>query len=174
MKQDLLTQFEKEFNILREQFSLTSTLDDFDQIFFFRDFILKEGHIPPSLSRALAHRMVNTYQSWINYLHNLISPNPGNIFTIKENHFFSELEHKKISQLMFQIMALVSTNSYVGLSKDKNKEAEFFYESINFWQKTFLPEMLKITKKINECWNKVSNEEKSKEENKTKRNPLFG
>ena len=112
-----------------------------------------------NLSRALSHRIVSTYQSWLRHLHSIIVPNPGSMFDLKESEFFSQKEKEEIGKLIKQIMALLSVNAVVGLSKDKKKEAEFFGDAFDFWNKTFLPIMLKATRKTNEGWIRPSNDD---------------
>ena len=51
-------------------------------------------------------------------------------------------------------MTLVSTNSIIGLTKDKKLEAKFIDNAIKFWKEPFLPELTKIMKKINYGWRK--------------------
>jgi len=171
-KQELLFQFEQEFESVRKKLQLTNTLEEYDQVFFFRDLILKEGYVSNSLSRILARRIVDTYSSWISHLHSLVFPNHANIFNLKESGFFTETEKEDIFKLLTQIMTFVSTNSVIGLSKDTKKEAEFFQNSLIFWNKTFLPVMLEVSKKISRGWDEISKEEKSNKEHQN--NSFFG
>lgn len=163
-KEQLLPQFEQSFEILRKKLNLTNSLEEFDQVFFFRDLILKEGYVSESLSRILARRIIDTYNSWVGYLHSLVFPNQANIFNLKESGFFTETEKGNIFKLITQIMAFVSTNSVIGLSKDTKKEAEFFQNSLIFWHKTFLPVMIGVTQKVNKGWIEISTEEPTNKE----------
>ncbi len=174
MKQEnILIQFEKEFEKIRKEFNLVQTLDDFDKIFFFRDLILKEGYVAQNLSRFLSHRIVSTYQSWLSTLYLIVFPNTGNLINVKESEFFSQKEKEEINILIQQIMALIALNSFIGLSKNKEKEADFFKNSFIFWNKSFLPIMLKVTKKIQRGWNQ-SSQGINKNKRDYSKNILFG
>ena len=172
-KEELLAEFEKEFEKIRSEFNLVQTLDDFDSIFFFKDFILREGYVSENLSRALSHRIVNTYQSWLSHMHSIILPSPGSMFALKETELFSQEDKEEINKLIQQIMALISVNVFIGLSKDKAKEAEFFRDSIDFWNKTFLPIMLKATRKINEGWNRIAQEDGEKKKQQLRNSSII-
>ncbi len=149
-KKELLTHFEQEFEKIRKDLKFKATLVDLDKIFFFRDYILKEGYVPYSLNRALAHRMMETMGSWNNYLHGLIVPNPGYLIAMNESEMFNKEEKQNIMKLMSKILTFTSKNSLNGLTREK--DGQFFDDSLNFWNKTLQPELVKIMKRINEKW----------------------
>ncbi len=150
--EDLLKQFEKEFETMKKELGFSAGLDDLDKIFFLRDMILKERYVSKTLSRQVCMRMTETYFSWVNYLHNLISPNPSYMVNVNESMAFSEKEKAVMGELIGKIMILISTNTLVGLSKDKASEAKFIDDAVSFWNETFSPGMQEILEKVRNTW----------------------
>lgn len=160
-KENLLKELREKFDEARNELSFKSTFDDIENIFFIEDAILQEKFVSDKFSRQLCARILNTYNSWLGYLHNFVSPNPQNIFAMMEAKMLDEQEKQKVSDIVKKIVGLTSTNSLIGLTKDKKLEAEFIDEAVNLWKDYFKPEMIKIMTKINNSWR----EEKSKGEN---------
>ena len=137
---------------MKKELKFESSLKDLDKIFFIRDLILKEGYVSEKLSRVICRRISNTYNSWNTYLHSILVPNPSSLLNISESQIFDEKEKEEISQLMDQIMALVSRNNLIGITKDKKQEAKFIDDSAKFWNQTCNPELIRLMKKINNYW----------------------
>ena len=53
---------------------------------------------------------------------------------------------------MKRAMAFASTNTLVGLTKNRKEEAEFIDESLKFWNEEFSPILTVIMKKVNDNW----------------------
>jgi len=151
-KKELLEELEEKFKIIKEELGFKSGLEEINSIFFIKDAILNAGFVSESFSRQLCSRIVETYVSWNNYLHSLIVPNPGYLLNMNESKMFDEEERRKIMKLVGESMALISMNQTIGLTKDKKEEGEFIDNAVRFWKKTFKPELIKITKKINSGW----------------------
>lgn len=152
MNDNLLKDLESGFEKIKKDLGFKATLDELDEIFFIRDAILGERFVSNHLSRQICSRIANTYMNWNNYLHGLVFTNPGNMMLMTEGRMFNDEEKKKMSSLISETMGLVSTNTLIGITKDKKKEAEFIDESINFWNSRFKPEIEKVMKKVNEGW----------------------
>ncbi len=153
-KEELLRELEDKFNITKKELKFKLSFEEIDSIFFIRDAVLSAGFVSENFSRQLCWRIFETYNNWNNYLHSLIIPNPQNMLNINESKMFNEAEKKEITQLIVGSMALMSANALVGLTKDRTKESKFINESVEFWRKTFNPQLIKVMEKINEGWNK--------------------
>jgi len=151
-KKELLKELEEKFKKLKEELQIESSLDEIDDIFFIRDYILREGFVSENLSRQICSRIADLYLAWNNYLHSLIMPNPQNILNMSEAKLFNNDEKKEISELMKKAMAISSRNSLIGLTKDTDEEAEFIDYAVEFWNETFKEKLIPIMAKINEEW----------------------
>lgn len=152
--QELIKEFETEFAKLKKELGFKATLDELDSAFFIRDAVLTDGFVSNNLSRQVFSRITNTYMNWNNYLHGLVFMNPGNMMLMTESRMFKDDEKKKINTLISNAMGFVSANTLVGLMKDKKKEAKLIDDSMEFWNKTFRPEIEKIMKRISDGWMK--------------------
>jgi len=161
MDKDIIKEFQLKFEEMKKELGFKVSLDDLDNIFFIRDLILKEGYISHNLSRFVCGRIVETYSSWVNYLHGIILPNQGSIIGMTECNAFDEEEKKDIHLIMNKMMAFSCQNTLIGLEKDKKIEAEFIDNSVNQWEKQFKTKLIKLTKKINKSW---ADKAKGKEE----------
>jgi len=149
---DILEEIERKFDESKKRIGFKSTLDEIDEAFFVRDFIIKEGFVSENFSRQMCSRMFETLSSWSNYLHSLVLPNPHNIMNANESKIFNEEEKKRFMKLMGKSMAITSTNILAGLSKNEKTEAEFIDGAVEFWNKTLSPELIKTMDKINQKW----------------------
>ena len=153
---ELLKEFEEKFNLLKNELKFKASLDDLDKIFFLRDLISKEGYVSDYLSRMICNRIADTFMSWNNYLHGLIMPNTGYMISMTESQMLDDKDREEVIQVMNAIMAFVSKNSLIGLTKDKAEESRFIDDDVKLWNK-FNPKFLEIMKKINKSWNEKVN-----------------
>jgi len=151
-KKEILEELEEKFKIMKKELGLKASLEELDEVFFIRDSILMARFVSEKLSRQICSRIIETYMSWTNYLHSLVMPNPGHMLNMNESKMFNDEEKKAILKLISQAMELTSRNNLIGLTKDRKEEAKFIDNSLNFWIKSFKPEMIKIITKINENW----------------------
>ena len=151
---ELIAELEERFKKIQKELKFKASLDELDSIFFIRDAVLDKGFISSNFSRQLCGRIVETYMSWNAYLHNLVVFPPGNMIMMTEGKMFSQEEKNNLVELIKGAMALISVNQLVGVSKDKVEEAKFIDDALDFWNSKFKEELIKITKKINEGWNK--------------------
>lgn len=150
--QELLQKLEEKFKEIKKELGFKSSLEDLDKIFFIKDYILGVKYVSEALSRQICRRISETYYSWVEHLHGLIFPNPGNLLAMTESRAFSDEEKKEISRLISKTMALVSKNSLIGLTKDKKQEAKFIDNAVEFWDKEFKPKLVVMLKKISQKW----------------------
>jgi len=153
MAEELIKQFESKFAELKKDLKFKTSLQDLEEIFFLKDFILKEGFVSPQLSRQIARRIVDTYMNWYGYLHGIIMPNPGSLPSIGESQIFNEEEKHHFMQLMSLMIAISSNNALTGLTKDKKEEAKFFDDSVSLFKTKISPTLISVMKKVNEHWN---------------------
>ena len=152
-KEELMKQLKEKFDACKRELEFKSSFEELDEMFHISDGVLDAGFVSDRFSRQLCSRIVDNYMNWTNYLHGLIMPNPQSMINMHESKMFSDSDlRKKIMKTITQAMALVSTNTKAGLTKDKKAEAEFIDESIKFWKENFKPEITKIIEKVNSDW----------------------
>ncbi len=149
---EILDELEEKFKIMKKELGFKASLDELDEAFFIRDALLAAHFASEKLSRQICSRIIETYMVWTNYLHSLIMPNPGHMLNMNESKMFNEEEKRALLRLISQTMELTSRNNLIGLTKDKKEEAKFIDSALNFWVKSFKPEMIKVVTKINENW----------------------
>jgi len=147
-----MVEFEKKFSEMKRDLGFKATLNDLDEIFYLRDFIYSEGYVSNFLSRQIASRITNTYMNWNNYLLALVFTSHGNMILMTEAKKFNEEEKKHLTKLVASSMGIISTNTLIGITKNKEEESKFFDDSLNFWNTTFKPEIEKVMVKVNEAW----------------------
>jgi len=151
-KTQLLKEFKEDFEKMKKELKFKSNFDDLNNIFFIDDFVLKTEFVSNRLSRQICSRIVETYMNWNNYLHSLIIANPQNMINVTESKVFNDEERLDIRKLMTKAMALVSTNTLIGLTKDKKAESKFIDDSVSFWVSEFGIKVEEIMKKVNDEW----------------------
>jgi hypothetical protein len=75
----------------------------------------------------------------------------------------SEEDKNEIMHIIDKTAALISKNTYIGLTKDRKKEKEFIDESVRYWKEEFSTKVAKIIGKLNTGWkDKIRNFNKPK------------
>lgn len=151
-KQELLIELKEKFEETKKELGFKSKFKEINEIFYIEDAVLQMGFVSESFSRQLCRRIVETYNSWLNYLHGLVMPTPGNIFMTMQNKMLSSDDRNKVSEMIKKATAFNSTNNLIGLKKDKKMEASFIDDSVKLWKEYFKPELIKITEKVNKGW----------------------
>ena len=149
MKNELVKEFEEKFSLMKKELGFKASLDELDGIFFIKDFVLEKKFVSEKLSRMVCGRILDLYGSWINYLHGLIMPNPNYLPGVTESQMFDDKD--EIMKMLEKIMALVSMNTLVGLTKDRKMESKFIDDSVKLW-KELNPKLIKILEKVNKNW----------------------
>ena len=144
---------ESEFSKLQKELNLKVTLNELDEIFFIRDYILQSRFVSTNLSRMVCGRIRDTFNLWIGQLHSWIMPNPSSMIAASESKIFEDDEKEEIIHIMKEYMAFVSQNVVIGLTKAKKREAEYISSSIEVW-KDNLASIVKFTKKVEAYWKK--------------------
>ncbi len=155
---ELKKQLEEEFKKTKKELKLKTTLEELDKIFYIKDNIEQIGFISNHFSRQLCGRICDTFNSWVNYFHGIVMPNPHNMISNTESQLFNEEEKKQIIKVMNKILAHTSENVLAGLKKDRKKEAEFIDKSPELWEKTVQPQVVFIMERVNNYWKEKSSD----------------
>ena len=151
-REELLKEFEAEFDSLRKELKVMATLGELDEVFYLRDFALEVGFVSNHLSRGICRRIADLYMNWLSYIHGLVIPNPNSLPNVTESQMFDEQEKEGIMKFIGQLMELISRNSLIGLKKDKAEEGKFMDDALKFWNETFTPKLTVMMKKVNTGW----------------------
>ena len=168
MDNNLLKQFEKEFELTKKALKFTVTFKELDEIFFLQDYIQKEGFVSTNLSRQLSRRVVELYVSWAQYLHGILVANPGSLTSITESQAFSDEERHHIDRLFDKLMIISTEHNIIGLTKDKKREAAFFDRAVSLWNE-ISPKLTEIMNKVSEQWEERSHSKLKKKDEEYKR-----
>lgn len=153
-KDEILEELHKQFDKIKKELDFKSSFDEINEIFFIEDMALKQNYVSNQFSRQLCSRIVEMYNSWLEYFHGLIMPMPGNIIIMMESNILNDSEKKEINEIIKKIVAITSTNALLVLTKDKKEEAKFIDDSANIWSKDIKPKITPIIRKINSEWKK--------------------
>lgn len=153
-KQDILKELEHDFEKLKKELQLTSTLEDLSSIFGFKDSILSEGYVSENLSRQICSKISETFYNWISYMNNLILPNSGSMVNQTEAKMFNSKEDKELLWDLTQgAMKFVSKNSLDVVKKDKILQKEIIDGAVEYWKNGFSIGAEKIMQKLHDSWN---------------------
>ena len=154
-KEKLLQELKQEFEKTKKEIDFIPTFEELENEFFLKDGILSTGFVSVKYSRQLCSRIVDIFNSWFNYFHDILMPNPANMFMSTESKIFNtENDKQKIWKLIKKGRALISLNVLIGLNKNKEQEKKFINQSYNFWINEFKPALIEIMKTVNTAWKK--------------------
>lgn len=151
-RERIVADLRKEFDKAKKELGFSATLEEIDKIFFITDYVLEQGFVSFDFSRQLCHRIADLFAGWNNYLHGLVMPNPGYLINMAESNTLKDSERKEINKIMSETMVLISTNTLIGLTKDKKEEARLIDDSVSFWNNTYKPKLIEIMSKIQSNW----------------------
>jgi uncharacterized protein YggL (DUF469 family) len=151
-KQKTIEELEKKFIELKKRLKLKTTLEELDELFFIKDFVFARGFVSENLARQISARIVETYASWNTYLHNLMMPNAQSMINAAEAKMFSDAERKQMWEMIKGSMELISLNTLKSLQKDQKLELSFIDQSVDYWKKTYRPNLQRIIEKISSGW----------------------
>lgn len=153
-KKVLLKEIETEFDKLKKEVGFKTTLDELDKLFLIKDYLLNFGFVPVEFSYQIRARVSSFYSSWSSYLQGILFPNQGSLLAMSEAKMFTDEEKKEISKMVSKLMAVVSLNNLLNVSRDKKIEKEFFERSIKTWT-SIHKNLQEIMKKISDNWDKT-------------------
>ena len=152
MEQDeLLNKFESSFAEMKKELGFKASLEELDEVFYFRDLILQAKFVSGKLSRMLCGRIRDSFDIWIRQMHEWLMPNPSSMIGVSESQAFSDEEKEKINMMMRKFMTLTSENIVIGLKKDKKREAEYIDEALGLWNDN-KSSLISYTEKVNKHW----------------------
>ena len=151
-KKELLDELKETFQKTKENIGFNSDFEEINNIFYLEPYILREGFVSPRFSTQLRSKIIEVYNSWLNYLHSLIMPNQNSMISMMESKILDDKERKNVGELIKKVMALISKNSLINLKGNKKEEAEFIDYCVNFWVKEFNPSLILIMEKIDKEW----------------------
>lgn len=154
-KEKLLQELNQEFKKAKEEIGFTPTFEELENEFLLKDSVLSTGFVSTIYTRQLCGRIVDIFNSWFNYFHDILMPNPGNMFMSTESKIFNtENDKQRIWKLIKKGRTLTSLNVLIGLNKDKEQEKKLINDSYNFWINEFKPTLIEIMKTVNTAWKK--------------------
>src|SRR3989344_6168228 len=143
-KKELLDELKETFQKTKKDIGFNSDFEEINNIFYLEPYILREGFVSPRFSTQLRSKIIEVYNSWLNYLHSLIMPNQNSMISIMESKILDDKERKNVGELIKRVMIIISKNSLINLKGNKKEEAEFIDYCVNFWVKEFNPSLILI------------------------------
>ena len=151
-KKELLDELKETFQKTKKDIGFNSDFEEINNIFYLEPYILREGFVSPRFSTQLRSKIIEVYNSWLNYLHSLIMPNQTSMISMMESKTLDDKERKNVGELIKRVMIIISKNSLINLKGNKKEEAEFIDYCVNFWVKEFNPSLILIMEKIDKEW----------------------
>ena len=141
-KQELLQELDVEFNRWKEEAKFNVTLNELDNVFFLRDYILSSNFVSPSISRMICARIRDTFWARIQSLHAWLMPSPYSLLDSVEQKAFSDEDKTAMNIIIKEFMSFIHENGLIGLNKSKEQESKWVDDALPLWQK-HLPTLIK-------------------------------
>ncbi len=154
-KKELIKEVEKEFNRVKEELGFEATLEELEDAFKIFDGVVSSEFVSTSFSRQLCARILDNYMGWHSYLNGVLVPNSGFLASQTEANLFNNQEDREmIWKMIKKTMEYSTTHSLIGLTKNKELEAQFIDDTLNYWKEVFSPNLKMILLRANEAWKK--------------------
>ncbi len=148
---EILKEAEKRFNELKKKYKIKTTFNELDRIFYLKDRITEKNLLPEDILGFIRKSIAETYTALVNHFHGLLFP-AQNLILMTESEAFSEDEKNEIFKIAKKLMAAISKNNLLAITRNKLEEAKFIDECVSKWEKELKPEIEKILNKIYEKW----------------------
>ena len=152
-KKDVLKEFDSKFEELQKKLGFTVTLDQLEEEFSIKDFVLDMGYVRENFVVQVSSRVVDHFRNWAGYLNSLMVPSPQNYPNQTESKLFnSEEDRKKMWEVTKVCMEFSSMYSFMFLSHDEKMQSEFLDRAYDSWKNVVRPYMTEVMGKVNSGW----------------------
>ncbi len=152
-KKELIKEIEKEFKKTKEELEFNATFEELEEAFRIYDGVISSEFVSTNFSRQICSRILDNYMGWHNYLNGILMPNAGFLASQTEANLFNNKEDREmIWKLIKKTMEFSTTHSLIGLTKNKELEAKYIDETLNYWNEFFDPSIKGILLRANEAW----------------------
>lgn len=147
----MISELETEYIKLRKKYPSLPNYQILDKEFEIEAH-MPEREVPSNYtSRAISNSVSNYLSIFIEYLHNLIFPNPSSLIIMEESKIYSEDEKQIIEDLLKKIVQITRKNLILSVDKDEKEDAKFITKSVSEW-KVIKKKLLKILEKSEKHW----------------------
>ena len=147
----MASDLEKEYDNLAKKYLNLPNYQNIDKEFEI-ELNIGEKVIPKKFTlRAIANTTSNYMHFFIDYLHNLIYPNPGSLIIMEESKIFTNEEKKEIESILKKILFLTRKNLEIVLLKSEKEDADFIAFAFKEW-KLIKRQILPLIQKAKDHW----------------------
>lgn len=147
----MTSDLEKDYNKFLKKYSNLPNFQALDKEFEI-ELNMGEKQIPPKfILRAISNATTNYIHYFVNYLHDLILPNPGSLIMMEESKIFNQEEKKKIEIILKKILYLTRKNVELVIQKSDKADADFIAELYTEW-KVLKKQLLPLLQKAKNHW----------------------
>lgn len=147
----MINEVEPEYEKLRKKYpnlpNFRNLDKEFEVVLRLEDKIIPRVH----LLRTVSNLVSNHFLFFVDYLHNLIFPNPSSIIIMEESKIYSEEEKDKIENLIKKLTFFTRKNLELSVIRSEKEDVKFIVESYKEWKSMKKP-LLTIIEKATKHW----------------------
>ena len=149
-----------EYQKVADDYSMRTSLSEYEEIFGLRDVTLKEGYLPSNLPLFLSWRAADFLFQYYNYMHSLLMPQPGSMLQAEENAFLDDAVRERISVEMRRIMSIIRKSTMATASKDKTMAVGVVDDAVALWNNSCRSLIMEIAEVSIRGWNSEIEDDK--------------
>jgi len=111
--------------------------------------------------RFVRRRIVDKLNPYVDFLQNILNPNPNSLISLEESKFFSKEEKEEIIALTKEIIVFERKSLMIDIKHDEKEDAEFIKESFKACG-NFSSKVGKISEQLKKGWEDGAKEEGEK------------
>ena len=128
-------ELKQKYEVLRKKYTLP-TFDELNKNFGIILLIDGKKDFVGELLVSIRHKMVDTFQAWVNMLHSMYIPAPNYMPSIKQHEALKEEDNKKIFLIIAKLILLTQRSYKLSLFWENNgKDAEFIKDGYEDFMK---------------------------------------
>lgn len=152
-KKELIKDIGKAFEKTKEELGFSANFEDLEEAFRIYDGVISSEFVSTNFSRQICSRILDNFMGWHNYLNGILMPNAGFLASQTEANLFNNKEDKElIWKMIKKTMEFSTTHSLIGLTRNRELEAKFIDNTLNYWNEFFSPNIKNILLKANKAW----------------------
>ena len=129
--------------------------EEFELLYFQRIIEIKY------ILRFVRRRIVDKLNSYVNFLQNILNPNPSSLISLEESKFFSQEEREEIIALIKEMVIVERKSLELDINHNEKKDAEFIKYGFMKWGE-LRNKIAKMCDKLKEGWESEIKEESEK------------
>jgi hypothetical protein len=129
-----MSELEAGYSRLKRKYPNLPSYQNLDKEFEIEAHIADKPVPENYILRAISNSIANYLFMFLDYLHNILYPNPSSLIVMEESRIYTDEEKKQIETILRRITYLTRRNIELTILKDEKKDSKFISDAYSDWK----------------------------------------